>query len=88
MILNKNGNSRYIYMKAGERNGAQESNEDRAYISSQSSRGGVDAPTGLGSYCTGGCGGKSGSGNVGGNHDGVLKMGSSYKYEIWYRGIY
>jgi hypothetical protein len=86
-VMNKNGNSNQIYLHAGERNGAQESNEDRCYISGSSSRSGVDAPTGLGSYCTGGCGGKSGTVNVGLNHDGAYRAGSSYVYEIWYYGI-
>lgn len=87
LVMNKNGNSAQIYMHAGERNGAQESNEDRCYISASSSRSGVDAPSGLGSYCTGGCGGKSGTVNVGLDHDGAYKAGSNYVYEIWYYGI-
>ena len=84
-VLNRNGASSLIYLHAGERNGVQESNEDRSYICGSSSRGNVDLPTGLGSYCTGTCGGERGSNNVGReDRDGTRKAGSSYTYEIWY----
>jgi hypothetical protein len=83
-LLNKHGSSTHIYFHAGEANGQQEANEDRSYIVGSSSRPGVDEPSGLGSYCTGGCAGASGSNNIGiPGHDGTKSPGAGYVYEIW-----
>jgi hypothetical protein len=94
-VLNRGRVSRRMYFHAGEKNGAQETNEDRAMISG-GMRSNVDYPSGLGSYCTGGCATSGGraisnpsgtdghSNNIGkGAEDGSHPADTSLVYSIW-----
>jgi hypothetical protein len=94
-VLNRGRVSKHVYFHAGEANGQQETNEDRAYISG-GTRAEVDYPSGLGSYCTGGCatsgdrvvsnpnGVDGHSNNIGiGGDDGSHPANPSLVYSIW-----
>ena len=83
-MLNVQGASKFIYLQAGEANGQQESNEDRSMVVGSSTRKHVDEPSGLGGYCTTGCGGDTGSVNVAlPGFDGVRSAGGGFIYQIW-----
>ncbi len=73
-----------LYLKAGEADGAQDSNKDRSYFST-SIRTNVDWPLGLGAFCSGGCDGKSGQLDMSMRHDGVLTAGKDNWYGVWVR---
>jgi len=70
-----------VYFKAGEADGAQDGNKDRAYIRTTNAGANVDNPAGLGSFCsatsTGGCSGNYGSVDAGRSDDGVLRANTS-----------
>lgn len=79
-----------LYLKAGEADGAQDGNKDRAYIST-SIRNNVDYPRGLGAFNGGACSAPNCENDVGGfNGDGsgndiaVPGPGSDF-YGIWVR---
>ncbi len=73
-----------LYLKAGEVDGAQDTNKDRSYLST-SIRTNVDWPLGLGAFCSGGCAGKPGQLDMAVRHDGVLNTTKDHWYGIWVR---
>jgi hypothetical protein len=84
------GNPSRLYLKAGEADGAQDSNKDRAYLST-SIRTNVDVPRGLGAFNSGACASPNCENDVGGfNADGsgndiaVPGPGGDF-YGIWVR---
>jgi len=88
-LVNGNNPSR-LFLKAGEADGAQDSNKDRAYLST-SIRTNVDVPRGLGAFNSGACSAPNCENDVGGfNPDGsdsdITPPGPSTDfYGIWVR---
>jgi hypothetical protein len=80
-----------IILQFGERNGVQDGNRDRVYITTDGvGSTGVDAPQGLGSFMTNG-GGTVTAVNVGKNHDQAVSVdGAGNFYEVWVvkQGLY
>ena len=72
----------FLYLKWGEKDGAQDSNKDRAYIST-SMRSSVDAPEGLGAFSR--IAGQSRSVNVGITNDAAIAAPGGKSYRIWIR---
>ena len=76
-----------VYFKAGEADGVQDSNKDRAYIRTVVHTSNVDAPMGLGSFCgttdPASCGGGNyGSFDAGLNNDGAVQA-NAHIYNIF-----
>jgi hypothetical protein len=75
----------YLYFKAGEAEGAQDSNKDRTYISTNY-RDNVDAPVGLGAFCSGqNCTPRTGETDVNNYSDAITPAVGSEFYGIWIR---
>jgi hypothetical protein len=79
-----------VYLKAGEADGAQDTNKDRVYLSSNI-RGEADYPRGLGAFNSGACGPPNCENDVGGfNGDGsgndvAVPGNNGDVYGIWVR---
>ena len=78
--LNPN-HSEYLYFHAGEPQGVEDDNNDRAYLSGSSLRTSASSPSGLGSYCGGSeCTGGAGTNNIGIDHDSSVSPSESMTY--------
>nr|MBK7068621.1 hypothetical protein [Deltaproteobacteria bacterium] len=74
-----------LYLKAGEADGAQDTNRDRAYLST-SYRDNVDYPTGLGAFCSGSsCSPRTGEADVNDRSDAITPSAGSEFYGLWVR---
>jgi hypothetical protein len=74
-----------LYLKAGEADGAQDQNRDRAYLST-SYRDNVDYPTGLGAFCSGAsCSPRTGEADVNDRSDAITPTAATEFYGIWIR---
>ncbi|MEZ4409604.1 MAG: MXAN_6577-like cysteine-rich protein [Polyangiales bacterium] len=74
-----------LYLKAGEADGAQDTNRDRAYIST-SYRDNVDYPTGLGAFCSGAsCNPRTGEADVNDRSDAITPAAGTEFYGLWVR---
>ena len=75
-----------VYFKAGESEGAQDGNKDRAYIRTLQASSNVDNPAGLGSFCSSTdsryCNGNTNSVDVGRSNDGAV-AGNTNSYTIY-----
>ena len=75
----------YLYFKAGEADGVQDTNKDRSYLSTDY-RDNVDYPTGLGAYCTGVyCTPRVGEADVNDRADAILPTSGDRFYGVWVR---
>lgn len=75
----------YLFFKAGEADGAQDTNKDRAYLST-SYRDNVDYPTGLGAFCSGSsCSPRTGEADVNDRADAIVPTVGTEFYGIWVR---
>lgn len=74
----------HLWLKAGEADGAQDNNKDRAYISG-TGRTNVDAPKGLGSFCSGGSCSNPGEVDAGQDDDGALAAPADRYWTVWVR---
>lgn len=75
----------YLYFKAGEADGAQDTNKDRAYLSTDY-RDNVDYPTGLGAFCSGiHCTPRVGEADVNDRADAILPTSGDKFYGVWVR---
>ena len=74
-----------LYLKAGEADGAQDTNRDRSYLST-SYRDNVDFPTGLGAFCSGSaCSPRVGEADVNDRSDAITPTAGSEFYGLWVR---
>ncbi|MDE0883118.1 MAG: fibrinogen-like YCDxxxxGGGW domain-containing protein, partial [Myxococcota bacterium] len=74
-----------LFFKAGESDGVQDTNKDRAYLST-SYRNNVDYPTGLGAFCSGfSCGPRTGEADVNDRSDAIVPTSGSEFYGLWVR---
>ena len=74
-----------LFFKAGEANGAQDRNKDRAYLST-TYRDNVDYPTGLGAFCSGAsCSPRTGEADVNNRSDAIVPTAGSEFYGLWVR---
>ncbi|MEZ4394712.1 MAG: MXAN_6577-like cysteine-rich protein [Polyangiales bacterium] len=74
-----------LYLKAGEADGAQDQNRDRAYLST-SYRDNVDYPTGLGAFCSGSsCSPRTGDADVNNRSDAITPAPGTEFYGVWIR---
>ena len=74
-----------LYLKAGEADGAQDTNRDRVYLSTDY-RDNVDFPTGLGAFCSGSsCSPRTGDADVNDRSDAITPTAGSEFYGIWVR---
>lgn len=75
----------HLFLKAGEANGVQDTNKDRAYISTNV-RDNVDFPQGLGAHCTGiHCTPRQGEADVNNRADAINPAAGTEFYGIWIR---
>lgn len=81
-----NGSTRArLYLKAGEADGAQDTNRDRSYVST-SYRDNVDYPTGLGAFCSGSsCSPRTGEADVNDRSDAITPTAGAEFYGLWVR---
>ena len=82
LALLRGGMPGFLYLKWGEKNGAQDSNKDRSYLST-SSRHNVDYPEGLGSFSR--IDSQTRSVNVGIHNDAAMSAPTGQSYTIWVR---
>jgi hypothetical protein len=74
-----------LYLKAGEADGAQDTNRDRTYLST-SYRDNVDYPTGLGAFCSGAsCTPRTGEADVNDRSDAITPSVGTEFYGVWVR---
>jgi hypothetical protein len=74
-----------LYLKAGEADGAQDTNRDRVYLSTDY-RDNVDFPTGLGAFCSGSsCSPRTGDADVNDRSDAITPTAGTEFYGIWVR---
>jgi hypothetical protein len=74
-----------LYLKAGEADGAQDTNRDRSYLST-SYRDNVDYPTGLGAFCSGSaCSPRVGEADVNDRSDAITPTAGAEFYGLWVR---
>ncbi len=74
-----------LFLKAGEADGAQDTNRDRSYLSTES-RDNVDYPMGLGAFCSGSsCSPRTGDADVNDRSDAILPTAGTEFYGIWVR---
>ncbi len=74
-----------LYLKAGEADGAQDTNRDRTYLST-SYRDNVDYPTGLGAFCSGSaCSPRAGGADVNDRSDAITPGAGTEFYGLWVR---
>jgi hypothetical protein len=74
-----------LFFKAGEADGAQDTNRDRAYLSTNY-RDNVDYPTGLGAFCSGSsCSPRTGEADVNDRSDAITPSSGAEFYGLWIR---
>ncbi len=74
-----------LFLKTGEADGAQDSNKDRAYLSTEY-RPSVDYPAGLGAFCSGvNCSPRPGQADVNDLSDAITPTKGTEFYGIWVR---
>jgi hypothetical protein len=74
-----------LFLKAGEADGAQDVNRDRAYLSTNY-RATVDAPAGLGAFCSGtNCTPRQGEADVNDSSDAITPSAGTEFYGLWIR---
>ena len=83
-VLSEGKNLSRLYFKTGEANGAQDTNKDRAYLSTNA-RNHVDEPFGLGSFCSGSSCSIKGDIDMGVRNDGAKFPGKGFRYAIFVR---
>ena len=83
-VLSEGKNLTHLYFKAGEADGAQDTNKDRAFLSTNA-RNHVDEPFGLGSFCSGSSCAIKGDVDMGVRNDGAKFPGKGLRYAIFVR---
>jgi hypothetical protein len=74
-----------LFLKAGEADGAQDTNRDRSYLSTEA-RDNVDYPMGLGAFCSGAsCSPRTGDADVNNRSDAITPAPGTEFYGIWVR---
>lgn len=74
-----------LFFKAGEADGAQDTNKDRSYLSTDY-RNNVDNPVGLGAFCSGvSCTPRPGQADVNDSSDAITPTNGAQFYGLWVR---